>query len=285
MKKKYLIILTIFISYCFLFLDGRTSQPQASEQEMSKKSEIIFLHHSTGNNILKGDVGKLNYKLFKKGALLKWLTAYNKKNGTTYQFNERFFPKKEPYGWNNYPYDYYNIWVKNAGNKQYKQEDPLELLSKKFDTIMWKQCFPVSRIKQDTGSPDIDSKTRTLENYKLQYSALKEKMQEFPDTTFIVWTGAALVEKATSEDQAKRMGQFVDWVKHEWDEKGDNIFLWDFYELQTEGDLYFKDKYAKNPKDSHPNKSFSQTVVPYLGQRMVNILEGRGDSTSLTGKE
>ena len=32
------------------------------------------------------------------------------------------FPKPNPYGWNNYPYDYYNIWVKNAGEELYMEE-------------------------------------------------------------------------------------------------------------------------------------------------------------------
>ena len=85
MQKKYLITLAVLIGYCFLFLDGSISQPQASEQEMSKERTIIFLHHSTGNNILKGDVGRLKYKLFKKGALANWLKAHNKKNNTAFQ--------------------------------------------------------------------------------------------------------------------------------------------------------------------------------------------------------
>jgi len=33
----------------------------------------------------------------------------------------------------------------------------------------------------------------------------------------------------------------------EWDEAGDNIFIWDFYSYETEGGLYLLDKYAVGP--------------------------------------
>lgn len=268
-----------------LSMEGIGNQTFASEQNMKKGSSIVFLHHSTGQNILKGDVGKIKYKLFKKGALEKWLEDYNKENGTAYTFNHQNFPKSKPYGWNNFPYDYYKIWVENAGNKPYKEEPTLEMLTQDYDTIVWKHCFPVSYIKEPEGTPDIASPIRTLDNYKLQYNALKEKMHQFPDTTFVVWTGATNVKKVIAEDAAKRMKEFVDWVVNEWDEPGDNIFLWDFYSLETEGGLYLKDEYAAGPEDSHPNVQFSSTVAPYFGQRIVSILEGKGDSTSLTGKE
>ena len=73
-------------------------------------------------------------------------------------------------------------------------------------------------------------------------------------------------------------------MKEEWDEPGDNIFLWDFYELETEGGLYVKDAYASGGGDSHPNTGFCTQVAPYLGQRLVNVIEGRGDSTRIDGK-
>ena len=109
-------------------------------------------------------------------------------------------------------------------------------------------------------------------------------MHEFPQVRFIVWTGAAQVKNATEAEYAKRAKMFFDWVKNEWDESGDNIFIWDFYTLETEGGLYLKNNYAMDPYDSHPNNAFSQKVAPLLCQRIVNVLEGRGDSSSITGK-
>ena len=46
---------------------------------------------------------------------------------------------------------------------------------------------------------------------------------------------AALVAGETDAEQAGRAKQFAEWVRSAWDEKGDNIFLWDFRALETEG--------------------------------------------------
>ena len=69
-----------------------------------------------------------------------------------------------------------------------------------------------------------------------------------------------------------------------WDVKDDNIFLWDFRELQVEGGLFFKNEFAVSANDSHPNSEFSKTVAPYFCKRIVDVIEGRGDIGNLTGK-
>lgn len=234
-------------------------------------TKIIFLHHSTGKTIWDGGVQK-------------WFVNYNKENSSKYCIIEQDFPKESPYGWNNYPFDYWNIWVKHAGEEPYKDEPTLEMIAKKYDVVILKHCFPVGDIKEDTGDSDVTSDIKSLENYKVQYEALKEKMKEFSQMKFIVWTIPSLVEKATTEEKALRAKEFYEWVKNEWDEKGDNIFLWDFYELETEGGLYLKDEYAKSPDNSHPSTAFSETVAPFLGQRIVDVIEGRGDTSSIIGR-
>jgi hypothetical protein len=224
------------------------------------------------------------YKLTNYGNVQKWFKKYNKIHQTYYVISERSFPQKEPYGWNNYPYDYYNIWVKNAGDRPFLEEPTLEILNKEYDVIIWKHCFPVGKMVESKDPPDIDSPEKNIENYKLQYEALKKKMREFPDTKFLVWTGAALVEANTTEKAATLTKTFFDWVRNEWDEPGDNIFLWDFYQLQTEGGLYFMDKYAESPTNSHPSAKFARNVYPYFCQRIIDVLNGNADQKSLTGE-
>ncbi|MFC1525960.1 hypothetical protein ACFL6X_04015 [Candidatus Latescibacterota bacterium] len=233
---------------------------------------ILLLHHSTGGVIWKGGVAA-------------WLDQYNTANGTQYQAVEQAYPKSEPYGWANYPYDYWNIWVQHEGDTPHMEEQTLEMLCPENEVIIFKHCYPVSNVTEDTGSPDITSDAKRLENYYLQYGALKDKMRQFPDTRFIVWTGAALVEGATSEDNCRRARQFFEWVRDEWDEPGDNIFVWDFFELETEGGLYLKDEYAAGPGNSHPSPEFAAKTAPLLGQRIVDVIEGRGDSGSVTGTD
>lgn len=242
-----------------------------SQDALGKDVKILFLHHSTGNNVWKGGVPK-------------WFKEFNGKNGANYRITEQAFPKKRPYGWANYPYDYWNIWVKNAGDKPFMKEATLEMLTPQYEVIVFKHCFPVASVKEDDGKPDIASDKKTIANYKLQYEALKEKMRSFPETRFIVWTGALLAEDDTSPENAERAAEFFKWVRDQWDEPGDNIFIWDFATVEGEGGLYLKKEYQAGAGDSHPNKEFCRKAAPLFAQRIVDVIEGRGDTSDVTGK-
>ena len=253
----------------------------------SEPARIMFLHHSTGWTVWLGNTSEASLRVSGKGDVETWISNYNQANNTSHQIVARNFPSGADYAWENYPYDYYNIWVKNAGDSPYRGEPTLEMLTKEYDVIIWKHCFPVAGILPDTGKPDVDSDEKRLENYKLQYAALKEKMRSFPDTKFIVWTGAAPTVgqlRTAGPMKALRARQFFDWVKSDWDEPGDNIFLWDFYQLETEGGIYLKMDYASGLRDPHPRPDFAGRVAPLFAQRIIDVVNGKGDSTSLTGE-
>ena len=174
---------------------------ESNQKEMKK---VVFLHHSTGNSIWLGSTNKYINNLTQKSDVQNYFRNYNKRNNTNYLITERIFPKEIPYGRKNYPYDYYNIWVKHAGDKPYMDEPTLEILTKEYEVIIFKHCFPVSKILPDTGTPDIDSEKKRIENYKLQYNALKNKIHEFTNNKFIVWTPAVCIKNQITEDEAKR---------------------------------------------------------------------------------
>ncbi|MDP4197804.1 MAG: hypothetical protein Q8940_22350 [Bacteroidota bacterium] len=232
---------------------------------MSSSAKVIYLHHSTGGVIWGGGVDTT-------------IANYNTNHGTNYSITQMEFPKSSPYGWNNYPYDYWNIWVNHAGPSAYMEEPTLEMLTQNYDVVVWKHCFPVSSVTADTGSPDITSNVKSEENYKLQYNALRAKMHEFPNKRFIVWTGAALVENATDDAEAERARDFANWVKTTWDEPGDNIYVWDFRSLETGGGLYLLPENAASTSDSHPNATFAASAAPLIGQRIIDVIEGHGDN-------
>jgi len=264
-------------------IGGRISAEGATDAGR-ESMKVVFLHHSTGGVIWRGGVAAC----FEK---------HNLDNGTDYRIEERAFPKRFPYGWNNYPYDYWNIWVRNAGAAPYMEEPTLEMLTREYKVIVFKHCFPVSDVLPDTGRPDIASDKKRLENYKLQYEALKKKLHEFPKTKFIVWTACPRVEvislkarllalvrgKSPQRENAQRSKAFVDWVRGEWDEPGDNIFLWDFHRLATGGELFLKKEYAEGPGNSHPNGIFARDAAAVFCRRVISVIEGRGDHESLTG--
>ncbi len=288
-KKKYIIIILVILTLGFISgfvaCNGHQTKPSDDintcgmpEAPLSDNAKIIFLHHSTGGNVYRGGIAPVASD---KKNVQKEITAYNNANSKNYQIYEENFPKSNYGVWANYPFDYYDIWVAHAGNSPYKNQKTLEMLTPDYDMIIWKHCFPVCDILADDGHPLITANNKTIANYKLQYEALKSKMREFPNTRFIVWTGAVKVNMPN--DRALRAKEFFDWVKNEWDEKGDNIFVWDFYALETEGDLHLKSEYAKSPTDSHPNTEFCQKVVPKFAKRIIDVIQGYGDINPITG--
>jgi hypothetical protein len=246
---------------------------------MAKDARVLFLHHSTGKGVWGGGFEDA-------------LAAKNAQLGTSYSATQRDYPDT-PYPWQNYPADYYRLWVTksdpnivtNPNDANYLNTASLETLSKNVDLIVWKHCFPVSIVGADQGSADPASDTRTLANYKAAYLALLDKMRSFPNNRFLVWTGAVEREGTgndyISPEQANRFKAFRDWVVNTWDQKGDNIFVFDFYTMETGGGIYLLPANASG--DNHPNDTFNQWAAPRFAARVCDVLQGRGDSGSLTG--
>ena len=157
-----------------------TNLVSCQQKDKAPEMKIIYLHHSTGEVIWNGNGNKTNLPFLFKN--------YNKENDRNYVIKSIEFPKELPYGWKNYPYDYYNIWVKNAGNEPFMEEPTLEMLTKDYKVIIFKHCFPVCNIQADQDPADINSELKTISNYKLQYASLRDKLNEFPDTKFILFT-------------------------------------------------------------------------------------------------
>ncbi len=185
-KTNVPILMVAAFCHRLFFISGCKNEKKMTPTENSYK--IGFLHHSTGNVIWTGKptgIKKITSIFNKNEAVPEWFDEYNKTlNGKNYFITEHNFPKAKPYGWNNYPFDYYNIWVKNAGENAYMEEPTLEMLTKDYNMIIFKHCFPVGNILESTDSADLDSDKKTLQNYKSQYLALKEKLLSFPETKF-----------------------------------------------------------------------------------------------------
>ncbi|WLT29998.1 hypothetical protein [Geothrix sp. PMB-07] len=261
-------------------------------QPSPKPVRIAFLHHSTGGIVWES-------------GLPQFIQSWNATHGTDYRITELPYPSatgghtslrkllparvfnvliKNHYPWDNQPYDYWNLWVAHQGENRDRSELNLDDLARSYDVIVFKHCFPVSRVQPEEGAPSVSSPKQTLANYKLQYEALKTRMRQFPQIRFILWTGPALTESGTTPEEAERARQFASWVKETWDEKGDNLFLWDFRELETHGGLFLRPENAHGPNNPHPAKTFAVQVAPLLGQRIVDVIEGRADHSSLTGR-
>lgn len=139
---------------------------------------------------------------------------------------------------------------------------------------------------EDKGTPNVASKVKSLENYKVQYRALRAMMDSYPDTKFMVWTLAPLHRLSTDIQSAARAKQFVDWVKTEWlvedGKQHPNIYIFDFFNLAAETNLSpenglvnclkYEYEISHTNGDSHPNNLANSTIAPLFAEAIVNAL-------------
>ncbi len=239
----------------------------------SQNDSAIFLHHSTGNNV------------FSEGNVTAWTNDFNTGNGTKYYIKERSYPNS-PWPWSNYPYDYWKLWIDGACNNNDAGIECLESIAQDYELVIYKHCFPGAGIAEPDNDPDIASSKKTFENYKLQYRALRNMMDNMPTQKFMIWTLAPLHRLATNPDQAGRAHEFVEWVKNDFltedGKEHPNVYIFDFYGLvaqldtnTTDGDLYcLKYEYegSHTKSDSHPNTAANEYVGPFFARAVVNAL-------------
>ena len=187
----------------------------------AEESRIVFLHHSTGGNLCE------------EGKVSQWFDDYNSIHDTSYQFLTRSYPGLKPEPMFNYPYNYWNLWVNGACQLSSQHDRPcLDKLTREYDVIIYKHCYPGSDIQKDTGFSQVDSDHKSLENYKLQYRALRDIMDGYSNTIFIIWTLPPRNRIATTQKHATRSSKFVKWVKNDFlsedKKKHPNIFIFDF---------------------------------------------------------
>jgi len=246
-----------------------------SDSVFAAGEKIIFLHHSTGGNV------------YSQGEVPKWLAEYD----PGLEITERAYPNS-PYPWANYPYDYWNLWINGACQPENPNMECLDTLASEFDVVIFKHCFPGAGVQPDTGEPDISSSRKSLENYKAQYRALRDELDKYPETTFIIWTLAPLHRLATNADQAARAWEFVKWVKHDFlnedGRKHPNIFIFDFFGIVAEKRsdppdglqycLRYDYERSHTGSDSHPNTLANQAAGPLFARCIVDAVEKRSET-------
>ncbi|MBN2482269.1 MAG: Ig-like domain-containing protein, partial [Bacteroidales bacterium] len=237
--------------------------------------DIIFLHHSIG------------YRLFYDGNVPAWIEDYNLSNDKAFNVVERSYPDT-PWPWKNYPYDYWKLWVDGSCDSDDPDIECLNTLVSDYDMIIFKHCAPGADIRPNTGEPDITSDTKSIENYQLQFRALRSLFDSYPDTKFMVWTMPPLHRLSTNPQEAGRAYEFVQWLMNDWlSEDGNphpNIFIFDFFsqvaelEQNPENGFAYCLKYdyeiSHDETDSHPNLTANQTVGPLFAQAIVDAFVG-----------
>lgn len=222
---------------------------QVYQQSTSPPSEpvrLIFIHHSTGENWLSDDNGKLGSSLrdnnyFVSDTNYGWGpddldVGYDKIGDHTDLGNW--------YNWFRGPHseDYLNsLYAEAQQNSGYSRLDTNP--GGENEIIMFKSCFPNSNLQgnPDDAVPPISSNPlrgqdayseyHTIANAKGIYTDLLEYFRTRQDKLFIVITAPPLSDP-TNADNAR---DFNNWLVYEWlkDYPYSNVFVFDFYNVLT----------------------------------------------------
>ncbi len=224
-------------------------------------TNIIFLHHSVGNNLI--EQGGVRQK-FSEAGFSFWDHGYNweKLRGpddsrTNYNYN---IPDD-----NTDPDGLARIFAQPAYGL------PLNAFSGllQHEVIAFKSCFPVSNIASD----------EQLAKYKSYYLGMRDVMDRHRDKIFIVMTPPPLNPAETNAEAAVRARAFADWLKSDEYLSGHpNVFIFDFFGYLAEGDQTLPDYSMlraayREGSDSHPNRLANETLGPLFVDFIINAVQ------------
>lgn len=256
------IFAVIFYFNSFNYSDGNGSPVNtpisSNTTPPSTTVKLIFIHHSTGENWLSDENGKL-------GIVLR---------------DNNYFVSDTNYGWgpdaigDKTDIGQWWLWFRGPDSAKYLaalysengQNCQYSRLSNnpggENEIIIIKSCFPNSALQGNVNDPVPSIENNQLKgeaagsdghnvaNAKGIYIDLLEYFKTRPDKLFIVVTAPPLSDPSYA-DNAKAFNQWLvnDWLK-EYPYK--NVVVFDFYSVLTNGGNTLV--YPSNPGDDHPSQ-------------------------------
>ena len=220
--------------------------PMAAPTRGGDFSRIIFLHHSTGANLIEqGDVRRrltdLGYEFYDHG--------YND-DGLVLADGTPSGRNFDVPGDNTDPDGFADIFT------QPLRDPPDNTFSQlmDYDVIAFKSCFPVSNIESD----------EQLAEYESHYLSIRSRMDEYPDKIFIVVTPPPETPADTDSQAAARARAFTDWLASaEYLGGHPNVFTFNFFDLLADPSTnMLRADYQGDENDAHPNELANRTIGP-----------------------
>ena len=226
--------------------------------------DVIFLHHSTGRNIIAFDDGDGG------GDVRARLAARD------IDFWDHDYPGDEAihrpdgsatsdYGVDNTdPDGFYYLFCEGTNG------DLAKVLS--HGTIMFKSCYPTCHI--DTGAK--------LDQYKTYYDAIADVQAANPARLFIPFTPPPLHPLATNSDEAALARAFSGWMVSKWKGAGlANVEVFNLFDILAEETLsgpesnMLEEGYRRDSesKDSHPNDAANEVASAALVEFVAGAVE------------
>ncbi|MFA6017386.1 MAG: hypothetical protein WC744_04850 [Patescibacteria group bacterium] len=234
---------------------------------MKKKIRVLFIHHSTGGLLIFfGQIRKLlkekapniefwdhGYDLYSPRFLAPILGPVTFRTGLSDGSGKMIGKDFNITISNNSPKEYAEIFSRNP-------EDPTLKNILSFDVVIFKNCFPTSKIETQA----------KLEKYKESYLKIIKSISNYKNM-FIIFTQPPLRREMTKPEWANNARELANFI-HEEVKKYLNISSFDFFDLLSnkEGDNanMLKREYCNIiPFDSHPNMRANREV----GKKFIGL--------------
>jgi hypothetical protein len=224
-------------------------------------TNIIFLHHSTGQNLI--EQSRVRERFTERGYDF-WDHAYNGEGVTRPDGIAAGFHYHVPHD-NTNPDGFARIFAQPV----YKL--PINTFSGllQHEVIAFKSCFPVSNIGSD----------EQLETYKTYYLDIRGAMDQHPDRIFVILTPPPLNPAKTDAETAARARAFANWLaSDEYSSGHPNVSTFDFFGLLAEDDTTAPDynmlrEAYRNGEDSHPNAVANEAIGPLFVDFVIDAIE------------
>jgi hypothetical protein len=233
---------------------------------MRTGTKILFIHHSTGANLIhQGKVREL-LKATNSGVEL-WDHSYN-----LYELFPRLFALFTYHtGLSDKDGSYtgidYKITLSNNSPKEYAEifsrhpTDPTLQAILKYNIIAFKNCFPTTRIESDA----------QLEELKGLYTKIHNTLTQYTENIFVLITPPPLRKELTTSANAARAKDLVNWLVNEIPSV--NLKVFDLFTLLADENGYLKPEYTKFLKtDSHPNRKANVEIAPLFVKHLNHLL-------------
>lgn len=223
---------------------------------------IVFLHHSTGANLI--EQGGVRQRLTDMGYAF-YDHGYNA-DGLT-------LPDGSSAGYNfGVPDDNTDPDGLAAIFAQPLHTPPDNTFSHllRYDVIAFKSCFPVSNIGSD----------EQLDEYKSYYLSIRERMDEYPHKVFIIVTQPPQVPANTDPAEAARARALARWLASEGFLEGRrNVFTFDLFDLLADpADNVLRGEYRSSESDAHPNEAANRAIGPLFCDFLDQAIRTFGES-------
>jgi len=241
---------------------GRAAWGSRSISSDGDFTNIVFLHHSTGANLIRqGGVrerfAEAGYQFWDHGYNAQGLT---RPDGTSAGYNYDIpNDNTDPEGFAHIFSQQLYSWPQNAFSGLMQHE-----------VVVFKSCFPASQVTSDA----------QLEQYKAYYLQMRKVMDQHADHIFIVVTPPPLNPAATEAETAARARAFAEWLKSDGFLAGHpNVFTFDFFDLLAKDDpaspdySMLREAYRRTGNDSHPNEVANETISPLFVDFVIEAIQ------------